>query len=298
MSGPTADGGASGPDGRGAVEGSSNAQRRAGDGKRWPAVADLRVELAQDTPQLTRLVHPLPARVIELMPGKADLDLIDLAGDSFGLMVLEGLLLVELASGKARIGWLVGAGDLVRPSGMRELALTERSRWRALSDSRLAVLDRDFAVRARGIPIVWRALVNRATRTTNWLLAKSLIISSPLIEERLLLLFALLGERWGKVTPEGIALRLPLTHQQLATLCGARRPSVTMALHSLQREGLINRPTNGTWLLRRSRSNHRSHPTCSADYERALGLASSTWSQTALPMARQLHDERQHYVRE
>lgn len=267
-------GSATGRNGLGAVGDNSNGRCRAGAGKRWAAVADLRVELAQDAPQLTQLVHPLPARVTELTAGKDDVDLIELAGESFGVMVLEGLLLVELASGRAQIGWLVGGGDLVRPSSMRELALTERSRWRALSDVRLAVLDRHFALRARGIPTVWRALVNRATRTTNWLLAKSLIVSSPLIEERLLLLFALFGERWGRVTPQGVLLTLPLTHEHLASLCGARRPSVTMALHSLQREGLIDRPAHGTWLLRRSRSDHGSHPTCFADYERALGLES------------------------
>jgi CRP-like cAMP-binding protein len=211
--------------------------------------------------------------VIELMPGKADLELIDLAGESFGLMVLNGLLLVELESGRAHIGWLIGAGDVIRPAGMHEVALTERSRWRALSDSRLAVLDREFGLRAGGIPAVSRALVNRATRTANWLLAKSLVISSPRIEERLLLLFALLGERWGRVTSEGVALKLPLTHANLAALCGARRPSVTIALHALEREGLLSCAAKGTWVLRRWHSEDGIFPSCFADYARSLGLS-------------------------
>lgn len=266
------DGAASVSDGRGGVRGRLRAQRPAGGRRRRPQVADLRLELAQEAPQLMRLDHPVAACVVEVMPGKVDLDLIDLAGESFGLMVLDGLLLVELASGRARTGWLVGAGDLVRPSGMREFVLTERSHWRALRDVRLAVLDSEFGVRAGGIPIVSQALVSRATRSANWLLAKSLIISSPLIEERLLLLFALFGERWGTVTREGVMLRLPLTHAILATLCGARRPSVTMALHALEREGRISCTARGTFLLRRCQSENGSGPSCFADYERSLGL--------------------------
>ncbi|MGE5617350.1 MAG: Crp/Fnr family transcriptional regulator [Candidatus Woesearchaeota archaeon] len=270
---------APGAAGGGAAEGNSNGRQRLGSSRQrpgscgeWHEVADLRIELAEDTPLITRLAHPLPARVVELTPGRAALDLIDVGEQPFGLLVLDGLLFVELASGRAHIGWLVGGGDLLRPSGMGELALTERSRWQALSRVRLAVLDRDFGVRAGGVPIVSRALLRRATRTASWLLAKSLIISAPVIEERLLLIFALLGERWGTVTPEGIALKLPLTQANLAALCGARRPSVTTALRSLEREGLLSCRAKGAWLLRRAESGDGSRPSCFADYERSLGF--------------------------
>jgi hypothetical protein len=237
---------------------------------------DLRVELSEDAPALPRLAHELPARVIELTPGKVDLDPIEVDGGSFGIMVLEGLLLVELEAGRAHIGWLIGPHDLVRPSGMRELALTSRGRWRALTAARLALLDREFGLRAGGVPLVARVLVNRSTRTANWLLAKSLIASSPSVEERLLLLFALLGERWGRMTAEGVILRLPLTHANLAALCGARRPSVTLALHSLERDELLTCSAKGTWLLRRTGSSDSgTTPACLPDYERSLGLSAS-----------------------
>jgi CRP-like cAMP-binding protein len=165
---------------------------------------------------------------------------------------------------------------------MHELALTDRSRWRALTPARVALLDREFALRAGGIPLVSRVLVNRATRTANWLLAKSLIASSPSIDERLLLLFALLGERWGRVTPAGVSLTLPLTHANLAALCGARRPSVTMSLHALERDGLLSCGTKGTWLLRRRNgSDNGSRVSCLPDYERSLGLGVSSTSSPA-----------------
>src|SRR5437763_5584769 len=117
---------------------------------------------------------------------------------------------------------------------MHELVLTELARWQALAPTRIALLDREFGLRAGGIPLVARELIRCATRTSTWLLAKSLVLSAPAVGDRLLLLFALLGERWGKVTPRGVVLKLPLTHAMLAALCGTRRPSVTLALHSLE----------------------------------------------------------------
>jgi CRP-like cAMP-binding protein len=156
---------------------------------------------------------------------------------------------------------------------MSEFGLTEGTRWRALETTRVALLDYDFGLRAGGIPMVSRALLTLATRTSSWLFAKSLILSSPGIEERLLLLFALLGERWGKVTPGGVSLRLPLTHAVLASLCGSRRPSVTMALHALEREGLLSCTAKGSWLLHGGGAAGGCSATSVARYEHALGLS-------------------------
>jgi hypothetical protein len=195
-------------------------------------------------------------------------------------MLLAGLVLAEVEAGRARTAWLIGAQDLVRPSAMRELALTADTRWRALTPSRIAVLDSEFevraaripAVRAARIPAVSKALTALATRTSSWLFAKALILGSPSVEDRLLLLFALLGERWGRMTAEGVRLRLPLTHEILAHLCGVRRPSVTLALQALTAEGVLASPSRGVWLLRRAPTPGACHASCLPLYERAVGL--------------------------
>ena len=57
-----------------------------------------------------------------------------------------------------------------------------------------------------------------------------------------------LAERWGRVGPHGVRLPLSLPHRTLATLVGARRPSVTTALTGLARAGLVERVRDG-WLL-------------------------------------------------
>ncbi len=69
------------------------------------------------------------------------------------------------------------------------------------------------------------------------------------VEARLVALLWHLGERWGRVRPDGILLSLRLTHETLAKLVGARRPSVTTAMTALSRRGWIER-TDGGWLLR------------------------------------------------
>jgi len=166
------------------------------------------------------------------------------------VLVLDGLIAVGVDAGRAHTTWLVGSDDLVRPWNMREFSLIQNTTWRALTDTRLALLDGDFSRRVAGIPMITRELLGRATQTTHWLLAKSLIAGSPVVEERLLLLFALLSERWGRVRRDGVWLNLPLTHELLAQMCGARRPSVTTALRSLRERGLVDCTQRGCWLLR------------------------------------------------
>lgn len=199
-----------------------------------------------------RLGQPLAARVLELPAGtvnRADLELEPLG--AIGLLILEGLLLVELRAGRAHVGWLIGGDDVIRPWELDRLPVAGELEWRVLAPARVALLGRDFARRSEGVPGLTGALVTRSARTSEWLLAKSLIISSPVIEERLLLLFGLFADRWGVVTTDGVVVKLPLTHALLASLCGSRRPSVTTALGTLEDERLLTRTRGGDWLLPR-----------------------------------------------
>lgn len=216
----------------------------------------------------------VPVRVAEAAPGPVDIAaLCSEANSCLGLYVLEGQILVELAAGRSRVGWLTGAGDLLRPWEMDEITLTRRTAWRAITPTRLAVLDGDFARRAASVPSLMRELVSRAAQTSHWLLAKSLVTSAPVVEEKLLLLFALYGERWGRMSSAGVVLDLPLTHSLLAVLCGTRRPTVTTAVHALERDGILSRTETLGWLLRRDAPAAASQPSCWEQYVEALGLA-------------------------
>jgi hypothetical protein len=218
----------------------------------------------------------LVARVAQLPPGPFEPQL--LVEDSrgwLGLLVVDGLALVQVAAGRAPIGWLVGAEDLVRSWEMAEVSLLSTASWQALSPLRLALLDGEFARRVVGVASVTDAIIAKAAQTSHWLFAKSLVTGTSVIEERLLLLFALLGERWGKATAAGVLVAMPLTHQVLATLVGARRPSVSTALRGLSAAGLLQRTAEG-WLLCRTAPNGRPpRPRCWPQYAEALGLALS-----------------------
>ena len=192
----------------------------------------------------------LVVRVREVSRGPFDwTEVAEHPSGSFGLLVLDGFVAVGLDAGRAQVSWLIGSDDLVRPWDMDCISLTEGSDWRALTRTRIAVLDAGLTRRAGSTPDIARVLVAKAAQTSHWLLAKSLIVSAPTIEERLLLLFALLAERWGRVTPRGVSLDLPLTQEVLARICGARRPSVSTALRSLGEAGLVECPRRGRWLL-------------------------------------------------
>jgi CRP/FNR family cyclic AMP-dependent transcriptional regulator len=219
--------------------------------------------------------HGPLARTIRLDPGPVDLQS-RVGGDEtwLGLLILDGALLLQTRAGRARVGWLAGADDLIRPWELSGLSLTAGSEWRAITPTSLALLDKAFSRRAEPMPGLTISLVERAARTTRWLIAKSVILSAPLIEERLLLLFALMADRWGRVTPAGVRIDLPVTHELLAVLCGARRPSVTIALRALSDQGLVARNGDGRWLLRRDVSAELpSKPSCWEEYAEALGLS-------------------------
>lgn len=196
-----------------------------------------------------QVISRLRATVLTVQPGKVDVAAMDPGNPGWaGLLLLEGLLLAQLDAGRARVGWLLGPEDLLRPCQV-EVGLTRQTSWQALTAARVAVLDAHFVRRVAPVPGVMSELLARAQQTTHWLLAKSLLISSPSVEERLVLLFALFGERWGKVTREGVHLELPLTHALIACLAGARRPTVSTTLGTLQQKGIIKRNRQGGWLL-------------------------------------------------
>jgi hypothetical protein len=223
----------------------------------------------------------LVARVHHIPRGPFDAAaLIEEPSGWLGLLVLDGLVAVGLDAGRAQVSWLVGAEDLIRPWELCDIPLTEQASWHALVNARVALLDSDFSRRVGGVPEVSQALLRRATQTSHWLLAKSLVISAPVVEDRLLLLFGLLAERWGKVRPEGVWLTLPLTHDLIARMCGARRPSVTMALRSLAEAGIVECTRRGCWILHGGPPPHLTHGfaanACWQRYADAIGIGSVT----------------------
>ena len=169
-----------------------------------------------------------------------------------GLLVLDGLMMREVVVGDVACAELLGAGDVLRPwtgSSGEQASIQAEARWEALESARLAVMDPRFAMQIARWPQVSATIVDRALIRARWLSFHLAVCHVVGIEKRLLILFWHLADRWGKVTPEGVRISLPLSHGMIAKLVGSRRPTVTTAMGKLRDEGLILRPDDQSWLL-------------------------------------------------
>ena len=167
-----------------------------------------------------------------------------------GLLVLEGLLLRRVDVENRYGAELLGAGDLLRP-WQREDAIASvprRSGWRVLNRSRLAILDVEFVRRLAAYPEVAGQIVGRALRRSRQLAVNMAIVHQPRVETRIMMLLWHLADRCGTVRADGVVVPMRLTHAMLGDLVAARRPTVSAALGSLQRSGLVTRGPEG-WRL-------------------------------------------------
>jgi CRP/FNR family transcriptional regulator, cyclic AMP receptor protein len=174
------------------------------------------------------------------------------SGGRLGFLILEGLIARNLILAGTTCTELVGEGDVLQPAlGRRDDSLVPyHVQWQVLEPCSVAILDEAFGRVLGRWPSVMSALLDRAVRRTlRMSIHQALLQLSPL-ETRLLILFWHLAERWGKVTPEGINVRLRLSHEVLGHLAGAQRASVTTALRHIGESGRLARRTDRTWLLR------------------------------------------------
>ncbi len=194
--------------------------------------------------------HALRARSILVRKGRweaaADGRLI---GQGVGFLVLDGALVRCVTAAHRTSGELLGPGDLVRPGADIGEEPPFGSYWRAISDTRLAVLDARFARAAAQVPETTPALIASVTRRTGSVSRQLVIVQSQAVEQRILITLRYLAERWGVMTRDGLVLPSFLSHGTLSLLLGARRPSVTSAMVRLSARGMVYRREDGRWLL-------------------------------------------------
>ena len=172
------------------------------------------------------------------------------AGD-LGFLVLDGLLLRVLDLNGASTAELVGSGDVLRPWAGDGLGpgITGEATWQVVEPARLAVLDRGVAAMIGHWPELMATLLDRSVQRTHDLAFHLAVCSIPRLETRALAVLWNLAGRWGRVTPHGVVLALPISHRVLAHLVSARRPSVTVALGRLAERGLVERGERAGWVL-------------------------------------------------
>jgi CRP-like cAMP-binding protein len=121
--------------------------------------------------------------------------------------------------------------------------------WNVVDPVRIATLDRRFALSVAPWPEISAALMDRIVQRARWLAFQLAVCHVVRVDTRLLLMMWHFADRWGRMTKDGARIALPVTHSVLASVVGARRPSVTTALGRLQEQGLIERMPGGAWLL-------------------------------------------------
>lgn len=168
-----------------------------------------------------------------------------------GFLIIEGLLTREVEVLGRRCVEVLGDGDVLRPWLWDQDGAHVKAEvgWVVLEPTSLAVLDHSLVVRMNPWPALGVELFSRATRRAHSLAVALAISHHTRVDDRLLLTLWHLADRWGKVTPAGVALPLPLPHERLAKLVGAHRPSVTTAMGELVRDGVLSRGAGRRWLL-------------------------------------------------
>ncbi len=197
------------------------------------------------------------AAVLVLEPGPCQLERGRPAASLDALLVLDGTLTREVRVHGRIFTELLGPGDVLRPWGREDVELISCDvEWHALTRTTLALVDSPFHERVRPWPQIAGALVGRGVRRAHRLALQRALSCHKRLEDRILMLFWHLAERWGRVGPDSTTLlRLPLTHRLIGEIVGAERPSVSATLGRLAAAGKLDR-SGSDWVLHGSVGDH------------------------------------------
>jgi hypothetical protein len=168
-------------------------------------------------------------------------------GNIVGLIVNDGMISREIALGEHVSFELLTPGDVLLPAAAEpdDQDLGARVTLTALDPAELIVLSEPFIQAAARWPSLLTNLHRRLETQRQRLAIQGLAAHLPRAEDRLLLTLWILADRCGRVTPEGTVLPLSLSHDALGRFAAARRPTITLALRTLERTECVQRGPNG-----------------------------------------------------
>jgi CRP-like cAMP-binding protein len=151
------------------------------------------------------------------------------------LLIASGVVVSTVTLSQRRfVAFFAGEGDLLP-------APADGVRLEALRPSRLVVIDEakreallaDPEAAAELVDCLAAALLEREESLTH--------LAEVVHRERVLAKLVQLARKFGRVTPDGIRLDIPLTQQLLADAVGAARETVSVALRDLRQNGVVER---------------------------------------------------------
>lgn len=218
---------------------------------------------AELTPEQLIAARRLALPKAVLAPGPWTIEQLDQVGGVRGairaFLVLTGAVTIDLEIGNHACTRLITSGELVLLPGAGEDSIPIRTGWTALQQTALVILDDRLLVIAAGWPALMAAILKRAAEQIRHALLQQAISQLPRVEDRLLALMWSIADRRGIVRPDGVWVSLPVTHATLARMIGARRPTVSLGLKSLQDQRLLV-PHDDGWLLAQDSARAFPHP--------------------------------------
>jgi hypothetical protein len=223
----------------------------------FPAVSvlerdpDLGDDLSEEEFELAR--QQAVARVVRYPKGPWNVRRRDFQGaGSLGVLITDGMLVRKVTVGDRTCAELLGPGDLTQPwlRLSTDTSVETEVHWQVAQPLAAAVLDRGFMTRVTRWPEIPAAIARRMMLRVHWLSFHLAVCHMRRVDDRLLLVLWHFADRWGRVTPSGVQIDLPLTHSLLALVVGARRPSVTAAARSLSDAGRIEARPRSRWILK------------------------------------------------
>jgi CRP/FNR family transcriptional regulator, cyclic AMP receptor protein len=211
----------------------------------WPDIAERLAPEERGVAERALLAPLLRARDEDLAAALA------VAPDAFDFVVVDGTVLKETTFATTSALELLGPGDVLAPplSATRQLEFRAVSRYVAFGDVSIATLGVRFTRIAARWPQVSDFLHGQIAEQAHRASQHLAMLHLPRAEDRILALFGELGERFGRVSPEGILIDLPLNHELIGRLIACRRPTATLALQHLHDQGLLTRLADNSWKL-------------------------------------------------
>ena len=191
------------------------------------------------------------ARRLAVLPAvELPLGELHLRSDAAPLLIVDGAVLRETWVGGHGAAELLGPGDVLSARAVRESVVVEHVAFAVHIPGQAAVLDERMGAVARRWPQIAGRMADRLSEQHARTATLAAITQLPRVDLRVFGLLWHLAERWGRVTPDGVALPMRLTHRTIGNLIGAQRPTVTLAVGQLVAAGAIRgSEAGGGWLL-------------------------------------------------
>lgn len=216
------------------------------------------VKLLETDPDLAEHMDPdarrqateaIRARVFRVPKGSWEPP--DIDHGTMGLLVIDGLMVRTLSLGAVSSSEIVGPTDIIRPweTDLIPSMVPAVTSWRVLEVAHVALLDARVTALAGHWPELGAAIGGRLLRRARSLAYLMTAQHFVRVEDRLLATLWHLASMWGKVTPLGTAVPFRLTHEMLAGIIGAQRPTTTLAVRSLVDQGRLLRDDDRRYVL-------------------------------------------------